>query len=225
MLLALAALLAGTVFAGGRQPRHYARDMYIGFDLGFALSPNISKLNNENAIPAGDYALVFDAGLNFDYYLFSWLSLNTGFFAHAGIYLLWDKPVYLIDDTNFSDYAKTPICITIPIMAHINIPGPDFLYLGLGVNFNFPVKSMLDKDLPGIDTKGRFFVGLPIDFGFDFIKPGKGGGRFIFRLTPEFHTVKMGGRSYSGKPITLGFIWQIYNINISSNRPQGYITE
>jgi hypothetical protein len=47
---------------------------------------------------------------------------------------------------------------------------------------------------------------LPIDFGFDFIKAGKGGSRFFFRVTPEFHK--------NGTTIPIGFIWQIYNWKI-----------
>jgi hypothetical protein len=60
--------------------------------------------------------------------------------------------------------------------------------------------------LAGIDTKGDFFVGLPIDIGFDLVKPGRGGGRFFFRITPEFHE--------KGTVLPIGFIWQMYNWKI-----------
>jgi hypothetical protein len=58
--------------------------------------------------------------------------------------------------------------------------------------------------------KGDFFVGLPIDIGFDSVKPGRGGGRFFFRITPEFHK--------KGVAVPIGFIWQIYNWKIYSKK-------
>ena len=203
-VLVLVALLAGSVFA--QSQKHQSGNMLLGIDLGAGFTPNIYKVTKDT-IPTGDYAMTFDLGLNFDYYLFRFLSLSSGLFMHSGIYLLWDKPLDLYGDDSFTDWAKTPICFTLPIMAHINVPVVEWLYLGAGLTLNFPVSSMLDSDLPNVDTKGTFFLGLPIDLGFDFIKPGKGGSRFFFRITPEIHK---GG----GKPIIFGFMWQIYNFKL-----------
>ena len=214
VLLVLIAILAGSVFAGGKQPKHLAGDILLGIDLGLGVTPSIGKIKNDT-IPAGNYALAFDIGLNFDYYMFKWLSFNTGAFVHAGAYLFlddWESNFY--SGKNLTDIAKTPICFTLPIMAHINIPGVSFLYLGAGVTLNFPVSSMLDSEFSAIDTKGKFFVGIPLDFGFDFVKPGRGGGRFFFRVTPEFHK---GG----GKPLLVGFMWQIYNCKLHSRKSSG----
>ena len=214
VLFVLITVLAGSVFAGGKQPKHLAGDILLGIDLGLGMTPSIGKVRNDT-IPAGNYAMAFDIGLNFDYYMFKWLSFNTGAFAHAGIYLFLDNLKSLdYSGRNLTDIAKTPICFTVPVMTHINIPGVSFLYLGAGITLNFPVASMLDSDYPEIDTKGGFFIGIPLDFGFDFVKAGKGGGRFFFRVTPEFHH---GG----GKPLLVGFMWQIYNFKLHSRKPSG----
>ena len=207
IVLVLFAFLSGSLFA----QKHLAGDMLLGIDLGMGVTPSISKVGGDS-IPSGNYAITFDFGLNFDYYMFKWLSLSSGIFTHAGIYLLWDKPYSLIflGDDNFTDWAKTPICFTLPIMAHINVPVIEWLYLGAGLTLNFPVSSMLDRDLPGIDTKGDFYLGIPIDLGFDLVKAGKGGSRFFFRVTPEIHK--------GGTPILIGFMWQIYNFRIYSKK-------
>jgi hypothetical protein len=74
--------------------------------------------------------------------------------------------------------------------------------VGAGVNLNIKALDLV-KTVPG----DPFFIGIPIDFGFDMIKPGKGGSRFFFRVTPEIHE--------KGTPIPIGFIWQIYNWKIA----------
>jgi hypothetical protein len=87
------------------------------------------------------------------------------------------------------------------------VPKLEWLYTGIGLNLNIPILGMFDS-LTGENTKGDFFIGLPIDLGFDFIKAGRGGGRFFFRITPEFHE--------NGTTLPIGFIWQIYNWKIYS---------
>jgi len=201
LVLLVLTLLAGSVFA---ESKHKAGDLLIGLDLGAFITTNIFTVR-EDTIPKGDYAVAFDLGLNVDYYLFNWLSFSSGLFMHGGAYLLWDKPFELAGD--FSDWAKTPVCFTLPVIAHINVPILDFLYFGAGVTLNFPVSSLWDEaEAHGIDTKGGFYLGIPLDFGFDFIKTGKGGSRFFFRVMPEIHK--------GGTPILVGFIWQPYNFKI-----------
>lgn len=202
LVLLLLALLAGAVFS---ESKHKGGDLLLGIDLGFGITPSISKVT-EDSVPAGNYAVAFDFGVNLDYYLTSWFSINSGIFTHAGAYLLLNKPLIYVNDSNFTDWAKTPVCFTVPIMAHINIPVVDFLYLGAGITLNMPVSSMLDSEFPTVDTKGKFFLGIPIDFGFDFIRSGKGGSRLFFRLTPEIHK--------GGTPVLFGLMWQIYNFKI-----------
>jgi hypothetical protein len=203
MMLVLAVIIAGGVFAQ-EEHKHQPFDVLLGLNWGLGMTPNMGGLFGKD-ISKGNYALVFDFGITGDFYLFDWLSFNTGLLLHPDIYLLLDQDIKGID--SFTDIAATPICLTIPLAAHINIPKVEWLYAGIGLNLNFPITSLLDSIIEE-DTKGDFFVGLPIDIGFDFIQPGRGGMRFFFRITPEFHE--------HGTTIPIGFIWQIWNWKVYS---------
>jgi len=193
----LAVIIAGGTFAQ-EEHKHQPFDVLLGLNFGLGISPNIGQLFSSD-IPSGSYAIVFDFGLTGDFYLFNWLSFNTGLLLHPDIYLTLSRSVE-VDD--FTDIAAAPLCLTIPIAAHINIPKVEWLYMGIGLNLNFPITGMFDS-IADVDTKGDFFVGLPVDLGFDFIQSGSGGARFFFRVTPEIHE--------HGTAIPIGFIWQIYN--------------
>ena len=198
-------LATGTLFA--KDSKHQKGDILLGFDLGLGFTTNLGKIRDDS-IPNGNYAMAFDLGMNVDYYPSKWLSFSSGFLVRGGLYLFWDDKVPLVVGTrNVSDFAKTPVSFAIPIMAHINMPVLNFLYFGAGIMFNIPFKSMLDSNVPGyLDTKGKPFVGIPLDFGFDFIRAGRGGGRLFARLMPELHK--------NGKPVLFGLVWQPYNIKI-----------
>jgi hypothetical protein len=106
--------------------------------------------------------------------------------------------------------------LTIPLQAHVNVPRAEWFYAGLGIAFNIPLFSPFEKtadffglsneDMPNL--KGAFFVSLPIDVGFDFLKAGEGGGRLFLRFTPTF----IDGNTL----LPIGFIWQIYNFRIDT---------
>jgi hypothetical protein len=203
LVLVFASVLAGGIFAQEDIHKHQPFDMLLGLNFGAGITPNMGELFSEvssNRIPKGNYAIAFDVGLTYDFYLFNWLSFNTGLLLHPDIYLVLDQDFNNVD--SFTDIAATPICLTIPLAAHVNIPKIEWLYAGIGLNLNIPFSGMVDG-LAGIDTKGDFFAGLPMDIGFDFVKPGRGGGRFFFRITPEFHK--------KGTAVPIGFVWQIYN--------------
>jgi len=201
LVFLLVLLIAGSAFSQ-RQHKHESGNMLFGIDVGMGITPtrNFAKLASES-VPSGNYAFTFDLGLNLDYYLFSWLSINSGLLMHSGMYLLLDGALFFGGD-KFYEYAYMPICLTVPIMAHINVPFVEWLYLGAGVHLNFPVSTIPISN----SSKGDFFIGVPIDLGFDFIKAGKGGSRFFFRVTPEFH--------YGKTPILIGFMWQMYNFKL-----------
>ena len=215
LVLVLAIFIVGGVFAQDADAvhKHEPFDMLLGLNFGLGISPNIGDLFNisGDTVPKGNYALAVDFGLTYDFYLFNWLSFNTGLLLHPDIYAILDQDGSGID--SFTDIAATPLCLTIPLAAHVNIPGVEWLYTGIGLNLNIPILGMLDGAVSAddtVDTKGDFFVGLPIDIGFDFVKPGRGGGRFFFRITPEFHK--------KGVAVPIGFIWQIYNWKIYSRK-------
>ena len=201
IVLVLAVVIAGGVFSQ-EEHKHQPFDVLLGLNFGLGITPNIGDVLSisEDKIPQGNYALVFDFGVTGDFYLFNWLSFNTGLLLHPDIYVLLDRDLRGVDD--FTDIAASPLCLTIPLAAHVNIPNVEWLYMGIGLNLNFPITGMFDS-FADVDTKGDFFVGLPIDIGFDFIQPNRGGGRFFFRVTPEIHK--------HGTAIPVGFVWQIYN--------------
>jgi hypothetical protein len=215
LVVALASLLAGGVFAQEDMHRHQPFDMLLGLNTGMGITPNLGDWFSvfDGRIPKGNYALTFDFGLTYDFYLFNWLSFNTGLLLHSDIYVVLKQDLDNID--SFTDVAATPLCLTIPLAAHVNIPKAEWLYAGIGLNLNIPIFGMLDGVAmevieERIDTKGDFFVSLPIDIGFDYVKPGRGGGRFFFRITPEFHK--------NGTAVPIGFMWQIYNWKIYSKK-------
>jgi hypothetical protein len=188
--------------------RHQQFDMLIGINAGFGGMMTGGILDGKK----GTLALSFDIGLNYDFYVLDWVSVNTGLLLHPEGHLVLDKDVAKIDhkDFNMVDYAAMPLCLTIPIAVHINIPCADWLYTGLGLNINIPLVSLLDSANLDIDTKGDVFLSLPIDLGFDMIRADKGGARFFFRVTPTFLA--------KGVVVPVGFIWQIYNWKIYSKK-------
>jgi len=215
LAIALVFGMTGTAVFAQEEHKHQPFDVLIGFNFGLGVTSNIGDVFSISGdkIPQGNYALIFDLGLTTDFYLFNWLSFNSGLLLHPDIYLLLDRDLRGVD--SFTDIAATPLCLTIPLAAHINVPYVEWLYVGLGLSLNFPIKSLLDSAdvAKDVDTKGDFFVGLPVDFGFDFVKPGKGGRRFFFRITPEFHK--------GGTTVPIGFIWQPYNWKIFSLKNAG----
>jgi len=199
--------MTGTGTFAQEEQKHQPFDVLIGLNLGLGITPNMPELlrsTGGDKLPQGNYAVIFDFGVTGDFYIFNWLSVNTGLLLHPDMYMILDQDL----SGEFTDIAASPICLTIPIAAHVNIPKVEWLYAGIGLSFNIPLLDMLNSTMESesgmaVDMKGDFFIGLPIDIGFDFIKPGNGGARFFFRITPEFHK--------KGTTVPIGFIWQIWN--------------
>jgi hypothetical protein len=198
LVVLLVFFIAGGVIA---QEKHQPFDMLLGFSAGAAMSPNIMGVFtylSSDELSKGNYAITANIGFTYDFYLFYWLSLSTGLLFHEDLYLLLGRDYKNID--SITDIASSPVCLTIPVAAHVNIPRAEWLYAGLGLHLNIPVFGLFDG-ITGIDTKGDFFVGIPADIGFDFTKPEGGGGRFFFRITPEIHK--------GGTAFPIGFVAQI----------------
>jgi hypothetical protein len=197
-------LLSTAVFAQAGERKHEPFDMLLGINwgLGAMATGNIFGLDEGTFIFAGDI------GLSFDFYAFSWLSVSSGLMFHSQVSAIWKDEFNLISDLELSDILQTPQCLTIPLQIHVNVPRVEWLYAGAGVNINIPIASLLAENLNGNfpDAKGKTFISLPIDLGFDMIKPGRGGGRFFFRFAPTFLK--------SGTLLPVGFIWQVHNFRI-----------
>jgi hypothetical protein len=111
-------------------------------------------------------------------------------------------------------HVQLGLFLTIPFNVHFNIPKVEWLYAGLGAEIHIPVSdlgldSLLGTDIakyfPGGSIKGKTFVSMPIDLGFDFSRiknNGKPkGSRFLFRVEPEFF-----GDGLMSFPVSL--VWQ-----------------
>ena len=169
-----------TADRGARESKHQPFSHYMGLNLGMSAM----RLNNGAILTA-------DFGVSYDFYPFSWMSLNAGILLH--------QELKLAD----SSITEAPLCFTIPFGVHFNIPRADWLYTGLNFNINIPLADMKSPDDHGVYTKDDVFLSIPIDIGFDFIKAAGGGGRIFFRITPSFQR--------SGLVVPVGLMWQIYN--------------
>ena len=167
------------------QKKHQFLDNYFGVGIGVG-----GMRMNDNGI------FTADLGVSYDFYLHEWVSINTGLLFHTEIYsdhnlLTNDEPMI------------TPFCFTIPFGVHFNIPKVEWLYTGVSVAINIPIADLRSPRDQDFSSRGNIFVSLPIDLGFDFIKPGRGGSRVFFRVTPTFHK--------GGMTVPVGLVWQIYN--------------
>ena len=161
------------------ESRHQPFSHYLGLNLGIS-----GMKANSGAIMTADF------GISYDFYPFSWMSLNAGILLH--------QELNLAD----SSITEAPLCFSVPIGVHFNIPKADWLYAGLNFSINIPLADLKSPDAHDTYGKDDVFISLPMDIGIDFMKPS-GGGRLFFRITPSFYS--------SGIVVPVGLIWQIYN--------------
>ena len=211
LILALATAISGAAFS---QHKYKAADMLLGIDMAMGVTPNLYKFTSF-PWPKLNLAATFELGLNYDVYLAGWLSLSTGVYGKTGAYFAVKGDVDA-DHLDLRGFSTTPVCLTFPLTIHINIPYANFFYIGGGGAVNIPLASWSvtkmnigDSEL-SIGGKGSLFFSTPIDFGFDFVKKDKGGGRFIFRFAPEFHK--------EGIFLPVGIYWQFTNFRIYSRK-------
>lgn len=166
-------------------------DMLVGYGsgMGFNMQGDVFKLKE------GFMIFTVDLGVNFDFYIFNWLSVSSGLGLAENLSMVIENDLSKDSDITITDVMNTPFCLTIPVQVHINTPRLDWLYFGTGVYINIPLFNVLDTarassdvDLP--DTKGKVFVSMPIDVGFDFGHKDKTSQRFMFRITPNFLELK-----------------------------------
>jgi hypothetical protein len=165
--------------------KHQFPDNYFGVAVGFG------------GIRTFDRGIITGAlGVSYDFYPRDWISINSGFLLHTELY----------QDKNLA----SPLCFTIPFGVHFNIPKIEWLYTGVNMAVNIPIADLQSPEKRGVFTQDDVFISLPLDFGFDFIKPGRGGPRAFFRITPTFHK--------GGITAPLGLVWQIYNWKVFAKK-------
>ena len=201
ILMMIAAISAAPVFSQNAAEekseislpkKHQFLDQYFGVNTG------VSGMKTDK------YGiLTIDFGVNYNFYIHEWVSLNTGFILHTELY----KDHNLL--TN-KDPMVTPLCFTIPFGIYFNFPKIEWLYTGASVGINIPIADPKSPKEKNVFSGRDVFISLPIDLGFDFIKPGAGGSRAFIRVTPAFYK--------GGIAVPVGFVWQIYNWKVYSKK-------
>jgi len=195
------AILATSVFAQNEEEsigennqlkKHQFLDQYFGLTIGAA-----GMRTNNHGIFTGNL------GVTYGFYLHEWISINTGLLFHTEVYA--DHNLL----TNTTPMV-TPLCFTIPIGVHFNIPKVEWLYTGVSIAVNIPIANLQSPREQDVFGESNVFISLPIDLGFDFIRPGRGGSRAFIRVTPTFHK--------GGITVPVGFVWQIYNWKVFSQK-------
>ncbi|MDR0638606.1 MAG: hypothetical protein LBG27_06875 [Spirochaetaceae bacterium] len=160
--------------------RYKPLDMLLGFSGGggFNMKGNAFELEQDSYLIIDAYA-----GVNYDFYMLYWLSASTGLYVYE-VMSINNKADLSDSNLTVADIIRTPVALTLPLSAHVNMPGLEWLYLGAGINFNIPLFSLTagQSDLP--DTKGDPYISVPIDIGVDF-KAGSSLKRVLFRVTPH----------------------------------------
>jgi len=195
------AILATSVFAQNEEEsigennqlkKHQFLDQYFGLNIG------------ASGMRTSDHGIfTTNLGVNYGFYLHEWVSINTGFMLHTEFYFNHN----LLTNT---EPMVTPMCFTIPFGVHFNIPKVEWLYTGVNIAINIPIANLKTPEEENVFSKSDVFISLPIDLGFDFIRPGRGGSRAFIRVTPTFHR--------GGITVPVGFVWQIYNWKIYTPR-------
>ena len=138
------------------QKRRQFLDNYFGIGIG----AGGMRMNDNGIFTAA-------LGVSTDFYLNDWVSLNTGLLFHTELY----------SDHNLltnEEPMVTSFCFTIPFGVHFNIPKVEWLYTGVNMAINIPIADLRSPRVQDFSSRGDVFISLPIDLGFDFIKPDRG---------------------------------------------------
>jgi hypothetical protein len=180
--------------------KHNPRENIIGLNIGFSGMATGGILKNK----AGSAIFTAHIGITYNHYFTNWLAINTGFILHTELYSKLEQD--LPSGAKLIDYMKTPFCFTIPVGVNFNIPGAEWLYIGVGLNVNIPIANLKSMTAQNYADIGKVFIGIPIDLGVDLMKPNRGGSRLFLRVTPTFH------KETVFAPV--GLVWQ-YNWRVT----------
>ncbi|MDR0538914.1 MAG: hypothetical protein LBG74_00200 [Spirochaetaceae bacterium] len=185
--------LALPVFARNVEHNHKPFDMYLGLSLGLAGMYDGEPFEFKK----GSAVFTVDFGFMYDIYVASCLSFSAGVFLHnhTSLYVKDDlSKISITDIPSLVQMLQSPMCITVPLMAHLNIPPIEWLYVGAGFSINVPFYDMLQaefkknqlyKDFLAFESISMFMA-VPIHIGFEFFKPDSNISRFYFTITPTF---------------------------------------
>jgi len=199
LFLIIFSFFSGNIFS--QENKYDKYEMLIGVGVGLGLTPDLLIDFYRELISYDDYyvypnrnsAFYFEFGLNVDFYLTNYISINTGFTFRPETIRFKSGPEYVF-----------PVYVNIPYSVHLNVPNAETLYIGIGVSRYIPV-NIIYNNL-------KQFIGIPVDIGFDFIKSKRGGRRLLFRMTPEFHEKAV--------LIPFGIYFQTYNWRVASFNPE-----
>ncbi|GHV74365.1 hypothetical protein AGMMS49940_16670 [Spirochaetia bacterium] len=216
----------------------------VGDSLNFDVKPDGTNFKVDASIDLPKFfatARILNLGLSYEYYLFHWMSVGTGlgFGPEVNAVTKGGRTGITVTGATTEDAAKEEainkalevvhvqagLFLTIPFNVHFNIPKVEWLYTGLGAEIHIPVSDAgLDRlfpdgiaeYLPGGSIKGKMFVSMPIDLGFDFSRIKNNGkparSRLLFRVEPEFF-----GNGMVSLPISLVWqssLWKLANVAI-----------
>ena len=186
IIILMLILLGGALFA-----QHSAGNLMAGAEFGFGLNligEQDALIGNPTSI-----GLSYLGGLNFDYYIFSALSVSTGV-AYRGTVnsVSYEISTRLSEEAFFHrGYLR------IPVSVHANIL---FLWLGGGFAYNvilFENYEARERDFSSVIYRERItgyrsnnYSELFFDVGFDFSanNPNNSGSRLFARITPAMST-------------------------------------
>ena len=195
LVLLVAVGFAAPVFSQDEESlpenKHNPFDHYFGVSVG----AGGMKMSDNGIFTA-------DIGVTYDFYFNRFFSVNSGLFFHTELF----SGENLLTGGGGKQF---PLCFTIPLGIHINIPKAEWLYAGINIALNIPTADFMSSNGDG-QFNEKIFLSIPVDLGFDFIKPGQGGSRAFLRVTPTFHK--------DGFAMPVGIMWQIYNWKIFAKK-------
>ncbi|GHV77245.1 hypothetical protein AGMMS49942_20660 [Spirochaetia bacterium] len=220
----------------------------VGDQLDFSVggsAPNYSVTASVNLPKFFATARILNIGLSYEYYIFHWMSVGTGlgFGPEVNVVTKGGSTGITITGADTADSAKEKamekamevvhvqagLFLTIPFNVHFNIPRVEWLYTGLGAEIHIPVSDLgldsligadIAKYLPGGSIKGKTFISMPIDIGFDFSRIKSNGkpsrSRLLLRIEPEFF-----GNGMVSLPLSLVWqsnLWKVANVAIPGTK-------
>jgi hypothetical protein len=203
LVLMVIGLLAFPVFAqeemeNNLEKKHEQFNQFFGVNVGVGGM----KISDSGIFTA-------NLGVGYGFYLFDWLSINSGVSFHTEIY----SGSNLLSS---GEAMQTPFCFTIPIGFHFNIPKAEWIYTGVSLAVNIPIADFQSSNNQNAFSGNKVFLSIPIDLGFDFIRTGSGGPRLLLRATPTFHE--------TGVVVPVGIMlqiwnWRVFTPNVEVNVP------